>query len=214
MPLSTFEASLSATRPDWRVDPLWYALTEDERHLLDERNIGRLTSLEQIRVPAGSAIFGNVPDPTGGGPLPSGAHQGLDEDRMSVVLLGGNRFEDCRSILAYKGEPMLQILFDPLRVQLATPQDGSSRPAVRVEEARAPGGDTRVVATPSAFAIFWKDYAISLAILCDTAVAYLKLDLRPLGIMIFDDMEGLHIGSNVFARNVVSHAAVAINLGD
>jgi hypothetical protein len=36
--------------------------------------------------------------------------------------------------------------------------------------------------------------------------------MEPVGL--FDDIDGLHIGDNVFSGNVISHAAAAINLGD
>ena len=136
---------------------------------------------------------------------------------MSVVLLGGNRFVECQNILAYQGHSMLQVAVDPVRVDLATPDNLPSRRAVRVDrDARSPEGNVRVVATPQSFAIFWQDYALALATLLDaeTETVHLKLDLRPLGINIYDDPDGLHIGTNVFSRNEVSHAAVAINLGD
>lgn len=43
------------------MDPIWYALSDDERHVLDERTVGRITSLEEIRVPAGTQVFGDAP---------------------------------------------------------------------------------------------------------------------------------------------------------
>lgn len=45
------------------MDPIWYSLTEEERRLLDERRIGRIRSLEEMRVPAGSQVFGEAPAP-------------------------------------------------------------------------------------------------------------------------------------------------------
>jgi hypothetical protein len=40
------------------MDPIWYALSDEERRILDERTIGRIRSVEEIRVPAGEAVFG------------------------------------------------------------------------------------------------------------------------------------------------------------
>jgi hypothetical protein len=54
------------------MDPIWYSLTDEERHLLDDRAIGRIQSLEEIRVPAGRDVFGEVPVPAAGGTLPQG----------------------------------------------------------------------------------------------------------------------------------------------
>ena len=134
---------------------------------------------------------------------------------MSVVLIGGNRFIDCRSILAYRGSPLLQVSVNPLRVELVTPDNLPSGRAVRVDQnAQGPAPDVRVMATSQSSAIFWQDYPLVLAALVEAETALVKLDLRPLGINIYDDIAGLHIGTNVFAHNEVSHAAVAINLGD
>lgn len=134
---------------------------------------------------------------------------------MSVVLLGGNRFVECRSILAYQNNPVLQVVPDPLRVDLATPETLPSGRTVRVDQnVHSPESDVRVVATPRSFAIFWRDYALAVATILDVETVHLTLDLRPLGINIYDDFAGLHIGQNIFSHNEVSNAAVAINLGD
>lgn len=134
---------------------------------------------------------------------------------MSAVLLGGNRFVECQSILAHHGKPMLQVAVDPMRVDLVTPDNLPSGRAVRVErDAPSPDENVRVVATPRSFAIFWGDHALVVATLLDADTVHLKLDLRPLGINIYDDLDGLHVGTNVFSQNHVSRAAAAINLGD
>ena len=130
---------------------------------------------------------------------------------MSVVLLGGNRFAECDSILAYKGMPILKVGFDPLRLELATPE---GRPLhVRVDQ-KGGSPQVQIVATPQSFAVFWQEHALAVATLLDAGTAHLKLDLRPLGINIYDDLDGLHIGHNVFSGNVVSHSAAGISLGD
>lgn len=133
---------------------------------------------------------------------------------MSTVLLGRNRFVECESILAYKGTPILKVGFSPLRLELATPEGLPSRAARVDQKGGSPEGHVRIVATRQSFAIFWEDDALAVATLLDAETAHLKLDLRPLGIHIYDDSDGLHIGQNIFSENVVSHSAVAISLGD
>jgi hypothetical protein len=134
---------------------------------------------------------------------------------MSTVLLGGNRFVDCDSILAYKGMPLLKIGVNPLRVELVTPDGPPSRPHVRVDpKGASPPDRVRIVATRRSFAVFWDEHALAVATLLDPDTVHLKLDLRPLGINIYDDLDGLHIGQNVFSGNVVSQSAAAISLGD
>lgn len=54
------------------MDPIWYSLTDEERRLLDERRIGRIRSLEEIRVPAGSEVFCEAPAPAERRTIPQG----------------------------------------------------------------------------------------------------------------------------------------------
>ena len=58
------------------MDPIWYALTDEERRLLDDRKVGRIKSLEEIRVPAGSEVFGEAPAPTEHRSFPQGPIRG------------------------------------------------------------------------------------------------------------------------------------------
>jgi hypothetical protein len=51
------------------MDPIWYSMTEDERRVLDDRAVGRLASLEVIRVPA-DQVFGAPPGPVARRTLP------------------------------------------------------------------------------------------------------------------------------------------------
>jgi hypothetical protein len=135
---------------------------------------------------------------------------------MSTVVLGQNRFVDCDVILGYKGEPLLRVALDPLRVELTTP------PGVRSVQIHVdPNGGNqpadaplRVVRSQDSFAIFWNEQALVVATLLDTQTAHVKLDLRPLGINIYDDFRGLHIGSNTFTGNEIRRTATAIALSD
>jgi hypothetical protein len=54
------------------MDPIWYSLTDAERLQLDDRRMGRVTSLEEIRVPVGSQVFVNAPAPPEPRALPPG----------------------------------------------------------------------------------------------------------------------------------------------
>lgn len=54
------------------MDPIWYSLSDEERRVLDERAVGRIKSVEEIRVPAGDRVFGPVPAPATRRALPQG----------------------------------------------------------------------------------------------------------------------------------------------
>ena len=60
------------------MDPLWYSMTEEDRRFLDDRAIGRIRSLEEIRVPSGSQVFGEAPPPPDVRVLPEHAITGWE----------------------------------------------------------------------------------------------------------------------------------------
>jgi hypothetical protein len=123
------------------------------------------------------------------------------------VILGGNQFIDCHILMSIRGTPLLRVSFNPLHVELTIPDD-LPRPSSQLE--------LKHVTTERSDAVFASDnHAVAVATLLDpeTSTAHLLLDLRPIGINIFDDVSGLHIGTNLFSGNVVKGAGVAINLG-
>ena len=46
----------------------------------------------------------------------------------------------------------------------------------------------------------------------DQDTVHLKLDLRPIGIAIYDDHKGLHIGSNLFVLASFANCMTAISI--
>ena len=73
--------------------------------------------------------------------------------------------------------------------------------------------DLRIVSGETNVSIFWKDSLLLSATLLDNETSHLKLDLRPVGIVIYDDPEGLHIGSNLLAKSSFANCMTAISLG-
>ena len=71
----------------------------------------------------------------------------------------------------------------------------------------------RLVSGATNVGIFWKDMLPVSVTLLDQETAHLKIDLRAIGMLIFDDHEGLHIGSNVLVRASFSNCMTAIDLG-
>lgn len=73
--------------------------------------------------------------------------------------------------------------------------------------------DLRVIPGKTNVSVFWKDFLILSATLPDQETVYLKLDLRPVGMVIYDDHLGLHIGGNLPAGSSFSNCMTAISLG-
>jgi hypothetical protein len=76
-----------------------------------------------------------------------------------------------------------------------------------------PEGNVRVVASDKSVAVFWQEDPLAIATLFDKDKVHLRLDLRPIGMNVFDDALGLQAGSNRFAGNTIAGASTAIALG-
>jgi hypothetical protein len=138
---------------------------------------------------------------------------------LGSVIIGTNKLVNCRILIGMKDQPLLQVEFSPLRVSLRLPQALPSQisfeiidNATKGKEA-APNQDLRVITGETNVSIFWKDLLLLSATLLEKEAAHLKLDLRPVGIRIFDDHEGLHVGSNLLANGLISNCMTAISLG-
>jgi hypothetical protein len=136
---------------------------------------------------------------------------------MSIkVLLGGNEFVDCANIVEVRGEQLLRVAVGPLRITLATPAGWDEAQAIAVVENDLKLGakGARVVGAEHSVAVLSGDVPVVVAIADPgkPGEVHLRIDLRPIGIQLFDDASGLHVGSNLFTGNRVSNAATAISL--
>ena len=137
---------------------------------------------------------------------------------MRSVILGTNKITNCQVVIALKEQPLLQVAFSPLRISLKLPRDVPTGPFLDIvdnviKNGAASDPELRIVAAPTNVSIFWKDLLILSATMLDEETAHLKLDLRPVGLAIFDDPQGLHIGGNLMARSSFANCMTAISLG-
>jgi hypothetical protein len=117
-----------------------------------------------------------------------------------------------------KEQPLLQVALSPLRISLKlphglpTPVSFEIKENVQTGEDIASNPDVRIVTSENNVSIFWKDLLLVSATLLDQGTVHLKLDLRPIGIAIYDDPEGLHIGANLMAHSSFVGCMTAISL--
>ncbi len=132
-----------------------------------------------------------------------------------IVVLGGNEFVDCENILAASGEPLLSIRSTPLSITFRTPRAWPQSPAVTIvaNEVTSPQDGAHVVRDATSVSVVFRGFPMLVAISEGQDRVLLRLDLRPLGINVFDDAEGLHIGGNSYRGNRISNAATGISLG-
>lgn len=135
---------------------------------------------------------------------------------MGSVIVGTNEITNCRILVGVKDQPLLQVAFSPLRISMKLPQDLSTHISFEIADnviADNAPSDLRIISGDRNVSIFWKNYLLLSATLLDQDTAHLKLDFRPIGIVIYDDHEGLHIGSNLLARAAFANCMTAISLG-
>jgi hypothetical protein len=135
------------------------------------------------------------------------------------VMVGTNRITNCQTLLSVRDQPLLQLALSPLRVSLRLPPDNPSRIFFEVVDNMIRGEgittnpELRVVQGENNVGIFWRNMLLLSATLLDLETVHLIIDLRPVGLQIFDDHQGLHIGKNILARASFTNCMTAISLG-
>lgn len=138
---------------------------------------------------------------------------------VSTVYLGSNRFVDCHALLGLREQPVLAIRTEPLRVDMVVPAGLPSGITFEVRDnaiVQRPGQaiqQLQVIPQATSVGIFWGNVPLVIAVLGDASTVHVRVDLRPLGILFYDDAEGLHVGTNVFGGNGFANCATAIALG-
>jgi hypothetical protein len=139
-------------------------------------------------------------------------HHGLAIERsMSTFIVGTNRFEDCEILIAHKAVPVLRIdITDGVPcVDLRMPE-GAGKLVIERNAVRA--GSAEVVASLRSATVTSAELMLLHVVVKAGGEALVHLDLRSLGVAIYTDASGLHIGSNVLSRNRVKGARIAIGL--
>ncbi len=134
----------------------------------------------------------------------------------TTAIVGTNRLVDCPTLIGWGEHPLLSVATKPLRVTLTTPPNGSGGPCVRVKDNQNSGeseNGLQVIAEPNSVSIFLNQEPLVVATLLDPDTIHIKLDLRPLGLVLYEDSRGLLIGTNVLAHNEIRNCNIAIGIG-
>ena len=135
---------------------------------------------------------------------------------MSSVLMGLNRFENCQTLIAWGEHPVLRAEAGLSSLKLDTTGMGEKIRAVSVEgQSITVGKDifSLIASNVGTTVLFRGNLAILVATQIDEHTLHIKLDLRPLGLNIFDDVAGLHVGRAVMANNSFNGFKAGIRLG-
>src|SRR5206468_7644788 len=122
------------------------------------------------------------------------------------------------TVIGLKDQPLLHVSLSPLRVSLRLPRDLPSRVFFEIvenelkEKGESAGSNPRIVIGETNVSVFWIDVLLLSATLLDHETVHLKIDLRRVGINIYDDNAGLHVGQNTLTGNSFANCATAIAL--
>lgn len=141
-----------------------------------------------------------------------------------IVLWGGNRMVDCVALLSWQDRAVMTVASRPVRVDFSVPPSlGVDAPsfeivANQVVSPARPPKELAIRESPDAVAILWTELALVTAqeIGTDeatgTPIVLLHADLRLLGMNVFDDAAGIHVGGALVARTSFSRCSTAITL--
>ncbi len=135
-----------------------------------------------------------------------------------VILLGTNRFTRCQAMIRIKSHVVLRVEANPLRVDLSTPGGLPGVRKIRVEtdaslaEPKKASPGCFAVVQPSSITIVFDGQPLLFATQTDPKTVHIRMDLRPLGVAVYDDASGLHLGASTLAHNEFVDCATAIAL--
>jgi hypothetical protein len=134
------------------------------------------------------------------------------------VIIGNNRITNCQTLISVRERPLLQVSHSPLRVSFTLPRELPSRIFFEIVDNELNGESSslnsklNIVRGETNISIFWDGVLLVSATSVDPGTVHIKIDLRQLGIRIYDDHEGLHVGNNLLAHNSFMNCTTAIAL--
>jgi hypothetical protein len=136
-----------------------------------------------------------------------------------TVFWGGNRMVDCVSLLSWREHLVLAVVGLPIKIDLAA-QPPLASVGINIRQNRDLGtqsGFLRILATPdaeqpNAVTMLGGDRLVLFAHAPFPDEIVLHVDLRPIGMNVFDDADGIHIGDSTLAGNTFQGVSTAITL--
>lgn len=139
---------------------------------------------------------------------------------MNQVILGGNGFRDCPTIIAFGGQPLLSVVPNSGEIELrvpARPPSGAASP-LTITGARASGSDPGLLrqivvrSHDDEVRVFFQHALLLVVSRLSETDTHVHLDLRPLGVRVFSDAEGLHVGMNDISNLAFQAESPAISV--
>ena len=139
---------------------------------------------------------------------------------MNEVVLGGNGFRDCPTIIALGGQPLLGFASESGEIEVRVPPHPPSEAAslLVIQGARVSGSDPvllrqLLIRSHKDEVLVYLGHALLLVVTKLSATStHVHLDLRPLGVRVFSDSEGLHVGPHTFFNLAFQAESPAISV--
>lgn len=132
---------------------------------------------------------------------------------MKRTLLGSNVFEDCENILIISGTPLFSYKIEPggpkISFNLSSPP---AKTAIQVEDNLKKKGKVEVK-TKKNYATVKMGKKMLLELSTEGETVVINLDLRPLGLSIYTDLNALHVGGSQLSQNIIKQSRNGISIG-
>ena len=137
---------------------------------------------------------------------------------MNEVILGGNGFRDCATIIAFGGQPLLGVSRTSPEIEVRVPARGSASASLLIQGSRVSGSDAGLVrqilvrSHEDEVRVFYRHALLLVVSKLSETSTHVHLDLRPLGVRVFSDGEGLHVGPHTFFNLAFQAESPAISV--
>lgn len=139
---------------------------------------------------------------------------------MNEVIVGGNGFRDCPIIIAFGGQPLLGVVPTSGEVELRVPARPPSADGgmLVIRGTRITGSDPvllrqfLVLSHDDEVRVFLQHALLLVVSKLSATSTHVHLDLRPLGVRVFSDSEGLHVGPHDFFNLAFQAESPAISV--
>lgn len=139
---------------------------------------------------------------------------------MNEVVLGGNGFRDCATIIDFGGEPLLGVVpkTGEIELRVPAPPPGVAGSRLVIQGNRASGSDELLLrqlllrSHEDEVRVYFHHALLLVVSKLSETSTHVHLDLRPLGVRVFSDSEGLHVGPHNFFNLAFQAESPAISV--
>lgn len=139
---------------------------------------------------------------------------------VNEIIVGGNGFRDCQTIIAFGGQSLLGVSGKSGDVELRVPMRNADPSGVGlvIDGHEISGADPILEGQlflrshDDEVRVFFQHALLLVVSKLSPTTTHVHLDLRPLGVRVFSDAEGLHVGPHTFFNLAFQAESPAISV--